>query len=147
MTASSVVLPDSQRTITEAPPAVMKDPDETNQRILEIMVELGNIVQYKKAKMELLQLRHKKVPGFKQATLFRRVLSLLENHHYRLGDRHMAIEMFDKNVLRQIVYGDEEVEEEAESSSGDEGRTERQRSISDPADWEGTRGLTQKFSI
>ncbi|KAF3021901.1 hypothetical protein E8E14_005470 [Neopestalotiopsis sp. 37M] len=147
VTASSVILPDSQRTITEAPPAVMKDPDETNQRILEIMVELGNIVQYKKAKMELLQLRHKKVPGFKQATLFRRVLSLLENHHYRLGDRHMAIEMFDKNVLRQIVYGDEEVEEEAESSSGDEGRTERQRSISDPADWEGTRGLTQKFSI
>ncbi|KAI4603501.1 hypothetical protein KJ359_003313 [Pestalotiopsis sp. 9143b] len=146
-TSSRVVLPDSQKTITETPPAVMKDPDETNQRILEIMVELGDIVQYKRAKMELLQLRHKKAPGFRQAKLFRRVLSLLENHHYRLGDRHMAIEMFDKSVLRQIVYGDDSGEEEVENSSGDEGRTERQRSISDPADLEVTRGLTQKFSI
>ncbi|KAH6661072.1 Rapamycin-insensitive companion of mTOR, N-term-domain-containing protein [Truncatella angustata] len=153
-TAASVALPDTQKTIIEAPPAVMKDSDETNQRILEIMVEFGDMVLYKRAKLELIQLRHKKVPGFRQPKLFRQVLSLLENHHYRLSDRHMAIEMFDKSVLRHIVYGDDSGDE-VESSSGDEGRTERQRSISDPADLEPTRVLTgsrklmgtQKFSI
>ncbi|KAK9419272.1 putative Rapamycin-insensitive companion of mTOR, N-term-domain-containing protein [Seiridium unicorne] len=146
-TSSSVTLPDTQKTIIEAPPAVMKDPDETNQRILEIMVELGDMVLYKKAKVELLQLRHKKVAGFRQSKLFRQVLSLLENHHYRLGDRHMAIEMFDKSVLRQIVYGDDSADEEVENSSSDEGKTERQRSISDPADLEPPRGMMQKFSV
>jgi rapamycin-insensitive companion of mTOR len=133
---ASIPLPNSQKTIAEAPPVVMKDPDETNQRILEIMVELGDMVQYKKAKLELLQMRHKKVPGFRQPKLFRQILSLLENHHYRLGDRHMIIELFDKSVLRHIVYGDEDEDgdELESSSSGDEGRTERQRSVSDPAD-------------
>lgn len=133
---ASILLPNSQKTIVESPPAVMKDPDETNQRILEIMVELGDMVQYKKAKLELLQLRHKKVPSFRQPKLFRQILSLLENHHYRLGDRHMIIELFDKSVLRYIVYGDEDDDDRDElesSSSGDEVRTERQRSVSDPA--------------
>ncbi|KAI0127811.1 cytosolic regulator pianissimo [Xylariales sp. AK1849] len=145
-TAASVALPDTQKTIVEQPPAVMRDADETNQRILELMVELGNMVLYKKAKIELLTLRHKKAPGFRQPALFRKVLSLLENHHYRLGDRHMIIELFDKSVLRRIVYG-EESGDEVESSSGDEQRTERQRSISDPSDLEKATSTTQKFSI
>ncbi|KAK8092075.1 HR1 repeat- rho-binding protein [Apiospora hydei] len=146
-TASSVVLPDTQKTIVQSPPAVMKDPDETNQRVLELMIELGNMVLYKKAKQELFTLRQKKIPGFRQPALFKRVYSLLENHHYRLGDRHMIIELFDKSVLRNIVYGDESEDEVESSSSGDEQKTERQRSISDPAELERDFIATQKFSI
>ncbi|KAK8108651.1 cytosolic regulator Pianissimo [Apiospora sp. TS-2023a] len=146
-TASSVVLPDTQKTIVQSPPAVMKDPDETNQRVLELMIELGNMVMYKKAKQELFTLRQKKIPGFRQPALFKRVYSLLENHHYRLGDRHMIIELFDKSVLRNIVYGDESEDEVESSSSGDEQKTERQRSISDPAELEKDFIATQKFSI
>ncbi|KAK6822667.1 cytosolic regulator Pianissimo [Apiospora arundinis] len=146
-TASSVVLPDTQKTIVQSPPAVMKDPDETNQRVLELMIELGNMVLYKKAKQELFMLRQKKIPGFRQPSLFKRVYSLLENHHYRLGDRHMIIELFDKSVLRNIVYGDESEDEVESSSSGDEQKTERQRSISDPAELERDLIATQKFSI
>ncbi|ORY70006.1 Rapamycin-insensitive companion of mTOR, N-term-domain-containing protein [Pseudomassariella vexata] len=132
-TVASVALPDTQKTVVPPPPPVMRDADETNQRILELMVEMGNMVLYKKAKMELMMLRQKKAPGFRQPALFRKVFSLLENHHYRLGDRHMVFELFDKSVLRQIVYGDDS-EDEVESSSGDEQRTERQRSISDPSE-------------
>ncbi|KAI1868116.1 uncharacterized protein JN550_006604 [Neoarthrinium moseri] len=145
--STSISLPDTQKTIVASPPAVMKDPDPTNQRILEIMIELGDMVLYKKAKMEMLQMRYKKVAGFRQAKLFRQVLSLLENHHFRLGDRHMIIELFDKNVLRHIVYGDDSGDEEVENSSGDEGRTERQRSISDPADIGKAMSTTHQFSI
>ncbi|KAK8123520.1 HR1 repeat-containing protein [Apiospora kogelbergensis] len=146
-TASSVVLPDTQKTIVQSPPAIMKDADETNQRVLELMIELGNMVLYKKAKQELFTLRQKKIPGFRQPSLFKRVYSLLENHHYRLGDRHMIIELFDKSVLRNIVYGDESEDEVESSSSGDEQKTERQRSISDPAELERDLIATQKFSI
>ncbi|CAJ2506956.1 Uu.00g081420.m01.CDS01 [Anthostomella pinea] len=143
---ATIQLPDTQTTILDPPPTDLTDKDETNQRILELMIELGNMVLCKKAKVELMQLRHKKAPGFRQPVLFRRVLGLLESHHYRLPDRHMVIELFDKSVLRHIVYGDES-SDEVESNSGDEQRTERQRSISDPADLEKTTSRTYKSSI
>ncbi|KAI1375938.1 Rapamycin-insensitive companion of mTOR, N-term-domain-containing protein [Hypoxylon crocopeplum] len=143
---ATVTLLDTQKTILEPPPVEIKEDDETNQRILELMAELGNMVLYKKAKVELFQLRHKKVPGFRQPALFRKVLSLLECHHYRLPDRHLVIELFDKSVLRHIVYGEESSDESA-TSSGDEQRTERQRSISDPADVERITAKVQKASI
>ncbi|EQB56253.1 hypothetical protein CGLO_03753 [Colletotrichum gloeosporioides Cg-14] len=79
--------------------------------------------------------------------MFKRIMTMLEYNHYRLPIRRMVIEMFDKNVLRRIVFDedsdsddddeDEEAEEEENgSSSGDENRTERQRSISDPSELE-----------
>jgi rapamycin-insensitive companion of mTOR len=128
---ASIKLPDSQKTVLEPPPPEVVGEDETNRRILQLLVELGDMVLYKKAKPELLQLRHKKAAGFRQPALFRHVLSYLECHHFRLPDRHFVIELFDKSVLRQIVYG-EDSGDEVDSSSSDEQRTERQRSISDP---------------
>ncbi|OTB07142.1 hypothetical protein M426DRAFT_53909 [Hypoxylon sp. CI-4A] len=130
---ATISLLDTQKTILEFPPAEIREEDETNQRILELMTELGNMVLYKKAKVELFQLRHKKAPGFRQPALFRKVMSMLECHHFRLPDRHLVIELFDKSVLRHIVFG-EESSDESVSSSGDEQRTERQRSISDPSE-------------
>ncbi|RYP62271.1 hypothetical protein DL771_009801 [Monosporascus sp. 5C6A] len=129
---ASIELPDTQKTILEPPPADIKEEDGTNRRILELMVALGDMVLYKKAKQELLQLRHRKAPGFRQPSLFRQVLAYLECHHYRLPDRHLVIELFDKSVLRHIVYGEGSSDEE--NSSGDEQRTERQRSVSNPTE-------------
>ncbi|KAI0014057.1 Rapamycin-insensitive companion of mTOR, N-term-domain-containing protein [Xylariaceae sp. FL0662B] len=143
---ASIALPDTQKTIPEPPPKEFKEENEMDQRILELMVELGDMVLYKKAKVELLQLRHKKAPGFRDPVLFRKVLSLLECHHYRLSDRHLVIELFDKSVLRRIVYG-EDSGDEVENSSGDERRTERQRSTSDPANLEKATRRTHKASI
>ncbi|RYP92240.1 hypothetical protein DL770_001659 [Monosporascus sp. CRB-9-2] len=129
---ASIELPNTQKTIPEPPPAEIKEEDDTNRRILELMVALGDMVLYKKAKQELLQLRHRKAPGFRQPALFRQVLAYLECHHYRLPDRHLVIELFDKSVLRHIVYGEGSSDEE--NSSGDEQRTERQRSVSNPTE-------------
>ncbi|KAL7626704.1 hypothetical protein AAE478_003478 [Parahypoxylon ruwenzoriense] len=143
---ATIMLLDTQKTILEPPSVEIKEEDDTNRRILELMTELGNMVLYKKAKVELLQLRHNKAPGFQQPALFRKVLALLERHHYRLLDRHLVIELFDKSVLRHIVYG-EDSSDEAESSSGDEQRTERQRSISDPTEMENITTQTYQASI
>lgn len=164
-------------------PRANLDPDPTNQRILELVVDLANMVLYRRARNELMQIKQlRKAPGFHQPHLFRRVMALLETHHYRLADRSMVVGLFDKSVLRHIVFGEESAdededegsgvslvapppevppraagrarvqtpvdlqvedsdedeeddsEEEEEDSSGDEQRTERQRSVSDPSD-------------
>lgn len=143
---AAITLPDTQKTILEPALADIQEEDETNQRILELATELGNMVLYKKAKVELFQLRQKKTAGFRQPALFRKILALFECHHYRLPDRHLVIELFDKSVLRHIVYG-EESSDESLSSSDDEQRTERQRSISDPADLEKPTTKVYKGSI
>lgn len=128
---TTIKLPESQTTLGETFEEELED--ETSKRVMELMVEMGDMVKYKKARQELTQMRGKKDAAFRQPALFRRVLAFLETHHYRLPDRHLVIEMFDKNMLRRIVYGDDS-DEEVESSSGDEQRTERQRSISDPSE-------------
>lgn len=160
-------------------PTVVLDPDPTNQRILELVVDLGNTVLYKKAMNQLMQIKQqKRAAGFQQPHLFRKVMALLECHHYRLHIRNAVLGLFEKSVLRQIVFDEESDDEEEEeggeegeageegvarvprraveeddydeddddeyyseeggevegSSSGDEQRTERPRSISDPAD-------------
>ncbi|KAJ0364740.1 hypothetical protein COL154_004824 [Colletotrichum chrysophilum] len=159
--ASKIALPNTQKTYlvppppTEARPPLEKEElpaftDEvaTNQRILDLVVDLGNMVLYKRAMGELMQIRQHKVAGFRSPKMFKRIMTMLEYNHYRLPIRRMVIEMFDKNVLRRIVFDedsdsdddddeDEEAEEEDNgSSSGDENRTERQRSISDPSELE-----------
>jgi rapamycin-insensitive companion of mTOR len=197
--AASIELPDSQKTEPNGLPALPLrrpraesfassvdsesearqplaelDPDPMNQRVLELVVDLGNMVLFKRAASELMQIKQQKeAPGFRQPQLFRKVLALLETHHYRLPIRRLVLELFDKTVLRQIVFGDDDedrsqedggaslkaggggtstnldiisqddddesededdVGDDSSNSSGDEQRTERQRSISDPAD-------------
>lgn len=131
--------------------AARVDDDPVNQRILELVVELGNTVLKNRAMGELMYIKSKKPPGFKQAILFRKILVLLECHHFRLGIRRFTIDLFDKSVMRQIVLDEESSEEEEEEEeqeeeeeeeeeddeegseeydSASEGRTARQRSIS-----------------
>lgn len=98
------------------------DADPTNQRILELVVEMGNMVIFKRAAGELLQIKQKGgYAAFTQPRLFRKVLSLLECRHYRLPVRRMVLELFDKSVLRSIIF-DEEEEEEEDSDLSDDGR-------------------------
>lgn len=186
------------------PPRVELDPDPTSQRILELVIDMANMVVYRRARAELMQIKmmqqkkRRAVVGFAQPALFRKVMLLLECHHYRLADRNMIVGLFERSVLRAVVLGEDregvvgvngevdqragEVDQQGESgseeeeeagtrggggdsddgedeeeddddedeeeddedeeggrgheqdSSGDEQRTERQRSVSDPAD-------------
>lgn len=160
-TVGSINLPSSQRTALEPPPrrparppleaselpALMSDKD-VNKRVLELVVDLGNMVLYKKAIQDLTKLRQHKPSAFRSKDFFKEVMGAMEWSHYRLGVRRMVIDLFDKNVMRQIVFDeeeesessdddDEEDEEEGSESEDEEGssgddRTARQRSISEP---------------
>lgn len=117
------------------PPHAVFDPDPTNQRILELIVDMSNLVLYRRARAELLQIKAQQssqskkgmrscVGGaggnapnsFSQPGLFRKVLMLLECRYYRLADRNMIVGLFDKSVLRTVVY------EEDRTGAGGAGR-------------------------
>ncbi|KAJ4174934.1 hypothetical protein NW754_005354 [Fusarium falciforme] len=102
------------------------------------------MVLYKKALTDLQKLRAHKPSAFRSTQFFKEVTSAMEWNHYRLGVRRMVIDLFDKNVMRQIVFDEEEDDSDSssddseseesndgEASSGDD-RTERQRSVSEP---------------
>ncbi|KAL1897086.1 hypothetical protein Sste5346_004291 [Sporothrix stenoceras] len=101
---------------------VVLDADPTNQRILELVVDLGNMVIVKRAAAELVHIKNKGGPAFRQPRLFRKVLSQLECRHYQLGIRRMVLDLFDASVVRSIVF------DEDESESGEEGEEEEEES-------------------
>jgi len=90
-------------------------------------------VLYKRAMSELMHIKAKKLPCFTQPALLRKIMTILECHHFRLTARRSVIDLFDKSVMRQVVLEEESSEEDTgnENDSASEGRTERQRSISD----------------
>ncbi|OAA41031.1 cytosolic regulator Pianissimo [Metarhizium rileyi] len=161
---ASIIIPDTQRTIQTQPPVQKTRPpldlsglppllseEDVNGRILELIVDLGNMVLYKKALTELQKLKQRKPNAFRSTEFFKKVMGLMEWNHYRLGIRRLVIDLFEKNVMRQIVFDDDDSESSepsggeagggrgegregnGEGSSGDD-RTERQRSISEPAE-------------
>ncbi|RDL34990.1 HR1 repeat-containing protein [Venustampulla echinocandica] len=113
--------------------AAKTDDDPVNKRILELITDLGNTVLQKRAMAELSQIKLKKTPNFKQSALFKKVMTLLEAHHFRLTVRRFVIELFDRNVLRRIVFEEDSDNEgmDSDDNSESEVRTERQRSLSD----------------
>jgi hypothetical protein len=123
--------------IREAIATASKDDDIVNQRILELIIDLGNTVLQKRAMTELLHIKAKKVPGFRQPALFRKIMTLLESHHFRLQVRHFVAELFERSVLRRIIFEEESDEEDPmdsddnDNDSESENKTERQRSVSD----------------
>ncbi|KAG5949801.1 hypothetical protein E4U53_005754 [Claviceps sorghi] len=156
--AASITVPETQRTIREQPPVQrararpplesseiphMSNEEEVNQHIMQLIVDLGNMVLYKKTLMELQKIKQRKPVAFRSTDFFKKVMGLMEWNHYRLGIRRLVIDLFEKNVMRQIVFGDEDSESSeagssfgaaddgGEGSSGDD-ETERQRSISEP---------------
>jgi rapamycin-insensitive companion of mTOR len=129
---SEIGLDRAQRT---AIAAARRDDDMFNQRILELVVDCGNTVLAKRAIAELNAIKQKKVPGFKQPQLFRKVMTILECHHFQLPIRRFILNLFNKSVLRQIVLDEESSDdnENVDSDDSSQGGTERQRSISAPS--------------
>ncbi|KAL2172200.1 hypothetical protein VTG60DRAFT_7044 [Thermothelomyces hinnuleus] len=102
------------------PPRVELDPDPTNHRILELVIDMSNMVLYRRARSELMQIKmQRRAAGFSQPQLFRKVMSLLESHHYRLVDRNMIVGLFDKSVLRAVVYGEDKSPDGSETRRED----------------------------
>lgn len=130
---ASITILDTQRTIQDPPvvrpmrpqldpldvPLVVTEED-MQERILDLVVDLGNMVLYKKALTELHKLKQRKPLAFQSTDFFKQVMGLMEWNHYRLGVRRMVIDLFDKSVMRHIVFDDEESESSEESSNDDE---------------------------
>jgi rapamycin-insensitive companion of mTOR len=128
---SEITMNEAQR---EALTAARTDEDIVNQRILELVIDLGNTVLYKRAMTELMHIKTKKAAGFRQPALFRKIMTLLESHHFRLHVRQNVINLFDKSIMRQIVLDEESEDEDMYSDDGtgsSEGGTARQRSVSE----------------
>ncbi|KFY58839.1 hypothetical protein V496_05935 [Pseudogymnoascus sp. VKM F-4515 (FW-2607)] len=132
MKPSDITLGDSQMVLGDES---RKETDPINKRILQLIVDLGNTVLTKKAINELMHIKQRKAPGFKQPELFRKIMTILECHHFRLPIRRFVVDLFDRSVMRRIVLDEEssdDEEEDMDSSDGSEAGTERQRSISVP---------------
>ncbi|KAF2000069.1 hypothetical protein P154DRAFT_208064 [Amniculicola lignicola CBS 123094] len=91
------------------------DSDPVNARILKLATDLGNTVLAKKAANDLQSIKAKKAPGFSKPAIFHKLMQILEAHHFRLPACRFVLDLFDKQVLRQIVLE----EEEADDSSGE----------------------------
>ena len=92
------------------------DDNSTNVKILKLVVDMGNSVMYKKiaGDLHVLKIRH---PGrFNEIELFKKCLTVLESHHYRLQARQFILDLFDKGVMRKLV-----LEEEADETESDTG--------------------------
>ncbi|KAJ5529642.1 hypothetical protein N7527_003035 [Penicillium freii] len=106
----------SKRTPKEKLKEATTDSDPANQRILKLIVDMGNTVLSKRAASDLHILKSKQPERFHQAHLFRKTLCILESHHYRLPARRFALDLFDKSVMRRIVL-DEDSDSESDSST------------------------------
>lgn len=133
--AAAVTIPMSQRTcrepppIREAPPMIDSEEleaapkpeprteEEMNARILELIMDLTTIILYGKALAELRKLKQRKPAAFRSTEFFKQVMGVMEWNHFRLGVRRVVIDLFEKHVMRQIVFDEDD---ETESSSEDE---------------------------
>lgn len=141
--ASSVSVLESQRTcrepppIREAPPVVdagelepipVKEPqtdEEMNARILELIMDLTTIILYGKALAELRKLKQRKPSAFRSTDFFKQVMGVMEWNHFRLGVRRVVIDLFEKNVMRQIVFDEDETSSEEEEDAEEEAGQDR----------------------
>ncbi|THC90827.1 hypothetical protein EYZ11_009713 [Aspergillus tanneri] len=109
--------PASKRTSQERFKEATLDSDPVNQKILKLIVDMGNTVLSKRAAADLHSIKSKQPERFHQLNLFRKTLSILESHHFRLNARRFALDLFDKSVMRRVVLEDEsDTDSEATSS-------------------------------
>ncbi|WEW59098.1 hypothetical protein PRK78_004567 [Emydomyces testavorans] len=87
--------------------SAVTDLDPLNQKILNLLVDMGNTVLSKRAAADLQSIRTKYPEQFRQPELFRKALVILESHHFRLPARRFALDLFDKSVMRRIVLEDD----------------------------------------
>lgn len=53
---------------------------------------------------------------FHSADLFRKTLTILESHHFRLPARRFALDLFDKTVMRRVVLEEDSGSDESDSA-------------------------------
>ncbi|KAI9755625.1 MAG: 54S ribosomal protein L13 [Chaenotheca gracillima] len=87
---------------------IITEEDPVNSRILQLVVDLGNTVLTKRAVSDLMHIKSKKPPGFHETRMFRKVMDILESHHYRLPVRRFIIDLFERSVMRRLVLDEEE---------------------------------------
>ncbi|KAE8130906.1 Rapamycin-insensitive companion of mTOR, N-term-domain-containing protein [Aspergillus pseudotamarii] len=97
------------------------DSDPTNQKIIKLIVDMGNTVLSKRAAADLHSIKSKQPERFHQPHLFRKALSILESHHFRLPARRFALDLFDKSVMRRIVMEDDSDTDSEVASSQESG--------------------------
>lgn len=105
------------------------DDDPVQARIISLITDLGNTVLTKRAAGELHRYgfltlsidpanpSYDRIKGrrpglFGSAPLFRKAMIILERHNFRLPVRRFILDLFDKDVLRQVVLDDNSDEEE-----------------------------------
>ena len=83
--------------------ATTRPREPVESRILSLVIDLGNTVLTNRAAAELRGLKAKKPELFSSVALFEEVMEVLEKHNFRLLVRRFVLDMFDKDILRQIV--------------------------------------------
>lgn len=114
LSGNTNVPPPLSRKDSERYKEAVNDEDPTKAKVLKLIVNMGNSVTYKKIGNDLhvLRLRHPQL--FTDVGLFRKALTILESHHYRLLARQHILDLFDKSVMRRIVL-DEDSETESDT--------------------------------
>ncbi|EXJ58216.1 hypothetical protein A1O7_05641 [Cladophialophora yegresii CBS 114405] len=97
--------------------AATTDDNPVRAKILKSIVEMGNSVMYKKAAGDLHTLKTKQPSHFGDTEVFRKTLVILESHHYRLQARHFILNLFNKGLMRKIIF-DEEMGDSPGSDTG-----------------------------
>ena len=64
-------------------------------------------------------IKSRKAKGFHSPRVFHKVMKVLEGHHFRLPVLRFVIDLFDKSVMRRIVY-EEDGEEEQDGDDVDD---------------------------
>lgn len=98
--------------------AATTDTDSVHAKILKLVVDMGNSVNYKKVPGELQGVRVKQQAAFTSVQLFQKTLYILQSHHYRLQARQFILDLFDKNVMRQIVLEEDDDDESDGEDTG-----------------------------
>ncbi|KAF2097173.1 cytosolic regulator pianissimo [Rhizodiscina lignyota] len=117
------------------------DPDPITSRILRLVTDLGNTVLAKRAAGDLHTIKAKKPPQFQDAEVFKKVMRILERHHFRLPVCRFVIDLFDRRVLRKVVL--EEDDDDSSEVSPISPTESRARTLTESST--GTRG-SAKFS-
>lgn len=97
--------------------AAVTDENPVRAKILKHIIEMGNSVMYKKAAADLHTLKAKQPAHFADTEMFRKTLIILDGHHYRLQAQHYILNLFNKGLMRRIIF-DEEMGEDTGSDTG-----------------------------
>lgn len=108
---------DRHTTVMRFRRASIEDAIPSNSAILGSIVKLGNTVLMNKALTELSGFKHKKLPGFSQPSMFRKVMRVMSLHSYGIAQYRFVIDLFDKSVLRKIVLEEDEESSEEEDET------------------------------